>query len=77
MKLSIALIAAHVVLRFTTPGPGSFYVYTPVSPGKVEIVYSGHFTNAVHVSTPLPRNLAHQMFWVWFQPDEGSGEFIK
>ncbi len=73
MKLSISLAAAAVILRFTTPGPGSYYVYsTTARNDTARMEASNHTTNAVHVAVPLPNDGAHRIFWVWFIADSGK-----
>lgn len=71
MKMTISIAALSIILRFVTPGPGSFYVFT-VHPwdGTAQIVASGHETNACHVSFRLPLGEGMELFSTAFVPDE-------
>ena len=71
MKLTIALTAASVVLKFTTPGPGTYYVLTSIGDYKVKIEASNHVKKSSHVSVPLPKNADFKLYWIEFIP---SGE---
>lgn len=69
MKLTIALVAASVVLRFQTPAPGSYYVWTRQTPQLARIVASGHEYAPAHVSVTLPAGQSVELFNVLFVPD--------
>lgn len=71
MKMTISVAALSIILRFTTPGPGAFYVFT-VHPwdGTAQIVASGHETNVCHVAFRLPLGEGMELFSTAFVPDE-------
>jgi hypothetical protein len=85
MKLTIALAAAHIILRFTTPQAGHYTVFTGTG-ANARIVASNHEASAVHVAVRLPALKTNETFWVWFKPDhmpkwlgssEQSGESLS
>lgn len=67
MKLSIAIAAAAIILRFTTPAPGAWFVFT-VNPttGWAAIVAAGHETNACSVSFRVPRGRPAEIYQTAF-----------
>lgn len=69
MKLSITLAAAAVILRFTTPGPGTFYIYKMDSRLHGNMISSGHPTNACHVSVTVPMNADVGLYHLQFVED--------
>lgn len=70
VKLSIALAAAAVVLRFTTPGPGSYAVYGTTDYHDASVIASNHVTNACHVSVRLKAADSHTIYWISFTPNK-------
>jgi len=70
VKLTIALLAASVVLKFTTPGPGTFYVLEGFGlGGPVRIVACGYESVPVHVSYKVPKDKALALYWTYFVED--------
>ncbi len=71
MKLSISLIAASIILRFTTPAPGAWFVFV-VNPttGRADIVASGNETNACSVSFRVPRGKSVEIYRTAFFENE-------
>jgi hypothetical protein len=66
MKLSISLAAAAIILRFTTPGPGCWYVYSTADHVRYQVEASGHVWIGSHVAVPVPPAAAHKTFIVRF-----------
>ena len=73
MKLTIAAAAIGVILRFTTPEPGTYYVYSEI-PGsdKVYMEAAGYNPCPVHVAVPMETSGTHKLFWIYFIPTVGE-----
>lgn len=71
MTLSITLVTATAILRFATPGPGTFYVYERgAGDSKARIVASGHPWGAVQVAVRVPGGATHGLLTVCFIADK-------
>ncbi len=70
MKLTIALAAASIVLHWTTPGAGTFYVFTAdrVNEGNVRIVAAGYEAVGCHWSLRVAADEAMGVYWTAFVP---------
>lgn len=69
MKLTIIVLAASAWIRFTTPGPGTYYLYSTEDYRTARIEASGHFTNAVNVTAQVPVGDGYKNFFVRFDED--------
>jgi hypothetical protein len=67
MTLSVSIATAALVLRFTTPGAGSWYVFTLGD--RAQIVAAGHETNACHVVFTLSVGGSMEFYRGAFFPD--------
>lgn len=71
MKLTIALLAAAAVLRFTLPGPGSYSLFS-VDGYMMRVEASGYCSESntvVTVTLPRVKYDAAQIFSVRFVPE--------
>lgn len=68
MNLTLTLALAHAILRFSTPGPGRYVVFSESTYTRI-VCASNHETNAVHVTVPVKMTRTNETFWVWFKPD--------
>lgn len=69
MKLTIALVAAHVLLKFDLPAPGRYYLFSEAKPHHWKVETCGYKTNACHVALTIHPDEAHKIFWVEFYPE--------
>lgn len=69
MKLSIAILVSSILLRFDTPGPGRFYLFSAENDRWV-VLMSGHTQGIEHVSKTVPRGGRVRIYFVEFYPDE-------
>ena len=67
MKLAIAIIASKIVLSWTTPGPGTYYVFRG-PPEHARIVAAGFEPNACHVALTVPKDAESSLYWLSFWP---------
>ena len=69
MKLTISLLAAAAVLRFTTPGPGSYSLLS-WEDNFMTVVASGYCVEQSPntVTVILPRDKVARIFSVRFEP---------
>ncbi len=74
MKLTIALFLSRVVLTFTTPGPGSYYVIRHDTPWSVCVVASGYETNVCTVAVELPNEASVGLHTLKFYPGSTNPE---
>ena len=70
MKLTIIAIAASVYVKFTTPGPGDFWLYS-VKNGHALVIMSDRIAEAgeTHVTCKLPKDKQYEFYSVAFRPD--------
>jgi hypothetical protein len=68
MKLSIIIVAASVLIKFSTPGPGSYYLFSTADGGKTaRIEASGYVELSSHVAATLPNCGGCKLFYVRFE----------
>jgi len=70
MNLTISMLAASVIIRFTTPGPGSYCLLSTSGDGHYLVEASGHEKVAVHVCAEIDLLNPHRCFFVQFYPDQ-------
>lgn len=70
MKLTIIAAVASCLIKFTTPGPGTFYLLS-IEPGAyhAKIEMSDHVWEPEHVTCNVKNDAHHRMFFVQFVPD--------
>lgn len=66
MKITIAAVTAAIIMRFTVPGPGRYYLFETDDYEMAWVIASNNVTNACHVSVKLPSNGSHRIYWVEF-----------
>lgn len=77
MTLKIALLAASIVVRWTTPGPGSWALVAWGGDScRRHVEACGYEEGACHVAVRLPRDGQHQFYAVEFRPS-GAGERVN
>lgn len=69
MTLTITLVLASIWIRFTTPGPGSFYLMSTTDSLCYRVEMSDYSPTACHAALTLPRDQEHKHFFVIFEPD--------
>lgn len=72
MKLYIALVAARVVLTFTTPSAGSYYILRHDTPWSACVIASGHETNACVIGVEVPSATIAGILTLEFYPGNSN-----
>ncbi len=67
IRLSISLYAASIVLRWTLPSAGCYYLYsTQAGQDRALMEASGYVYSACHASITLPATATNKLFYVRF-----------
>lgn len=67
MKLTLLKLGSLLVLHFSTPGPGEWYLYSLDSTGRLATIeYCGRATQAQPVSWIVPSNETNRLFQAAF-----------
>lgn len=70
MRLTISTLAAAVVLHWTTPGAGSFWVFAAddAAGGGARVVAAGYEAVGCHWSLRVPVEGGAAIYWTAFWP---------
>jgi hypothetical protein len=70
IKLSLILLSASAVIKFTVPGPGAYYLFS-CGTDKDHLAFvevSNHVATSCHVSVKVHRTDPARLYWVQFIP---------
>jgi hypothetical protein len=68
VKLSIILSVSAIILRFITPGPGSWYIMRRDTPYHDIVETAGYETNACEIELEIPNSNQAAIYKLRFYP---------
>lgn len=70
IRLSISIAVASIVIRWTLPDAGCYYLYS-TQPGQTRALMeaSGYVDQACHAAITLPLDATNKLFYVRFDPE--------